>query len=280
LSAHIQIHTDLDPQVEVEVIKNAYASSEAEQLSSTFRGTEDSVKHTLRAYIDKLKHAPHELEKEVEKAEQTIRKDAKDVEHKAKDVLSLQPGHDEEDEGWSSDHSDNRQPTGSTSTSVGRRKRSRSPTSKVQPKAVGAPQRKSRRRNSVRKGMLGRVDLLKQKQREHPFVFDDSDGEGDDHRGRSRAAVTKTEDELTHLGSARNLRLDAIRRIDARREESPTRSIRFADEVEVEDEEHRSGTTTPQISILQESSPGSPLQLSSDDADSPKNKVTFDVANN
>lgn len=108
--------------VDVEVIKNAYASDEAEQLSSTFDGTEESVNSTLGAHIDIV---PHELEKEIEDVEHTIHDEANEAGQKAKHVLSVQLNHDEEDEGWTSDHSDSQQPI--ASTSIRRKIRSKSP---------------------------------------------------------------------------------------------------------------------------------------------------------
>jgi hypothetical protein len=269
---YIPIGIDQYPQVEVEVIKNAYASGETGQIISTFHGTEDSVNRKLGAHIDKLRHAPHELEKEIEKAEHVVREGVGEVEQKAKHVLSPQSSReDDEDEGWTSDRSDNQPPTASTSISADRRQHSKSPKLKVPSKAVAAPPRKGRRHNSMRKGMFGRTHLLKQKQLEHAPVFDDSDEEGNDGRGRSHIAVA---DDVARRGPAMNSRIDAIKRINARREESPARSIRFADEIG--DEENRSGTATPQISILQDSS-GSPHQTFLDDGDTSKNKVTFDV---
>ncbi|KIM73685.1 hypothetical protein PILCRDRAFT_722707 [Piloderma croceum F 1598] len=240
-------------------------------MTSTFRGTEGSVSRTLNAHIDKLRHAPHELEKEIEKAEHIVREGVEEVEQKAKHILPPQSSRDDdEDEGWTSDRSDNQQPTASTSTSADHRK---SQKLKSSSKAAAAPPRKGRRRNSMRKGVFGRAHLSKQNHPEDAAVFEDSDEEKDG-RGRSQITTGEAEDEFGRRGSAINSRIDAIRRIDARREESPTRSIRFADETG--DEEHISGTTTPQISILQDSSV-LPHQTSLDDADSPTNKVTFEI---
>src|SRR5882762_1248602 len=238
-------------------------------MSSSFRGTEDSVNRALGAYIDRLKHIPHDLETDVKNAEHIIRGEAKEVEHKTTQILQPQST-EEEDDGWASDRSDGQQATASTSTPTRRRNRSKSPTSKsrVPPKAIGAPPRKGRRRSSMRKGMLGRVHILKHKHPDNPSVFEDSDGESDDHRGRSHGAFTNVKDDLNRHGSPRNPRFDSIRRIHALRDQSPARSIRFADEVE---DENISGTNTPRVSILQEPSPGSPLQPSLDAVEFPKN---------
>jgi sodium/hydrogen antiporter len=265
----IPIDIDRDSQVEVEVIRNAYASGDTKQMTSTFHGTEASVSRTLNAHIDKLRHAPHELEKEIEKVEHTVREGVEEIEQKAKHILPPQSSRDDdEDEGWTSDRSDNQRTTASTSTSADRRKSLKLKTSS---KAVAAPPRKGRRRNSMQKGMFGRAHLLKQKHLEDAAIFEDSDEEKD---GRGRSQITTGEAELGRRGSAINSRIDVIKRIDARREESPTRSIRFADETG--DEEHKSETPTPQISILQDPSV-LPPQTSLDDADSPTNKVTFEI---
>lgn len=256
------------------MIRNAFAANEAEQFSSTFRGTEHSVQRHMGAYLHKLKHAPHELEKEVEKAEHVVAEDAKEIEHKAKRALSPQSSADEdaeEDEGWTSDHS---APTASTSGDADGRKRSKSPKHKHTSKPIVSAPRKTRRRSSMRKGMLGRAHLLKQKQPESSAVFEDSDGETNEGRGRSQAAgSSQPGDGLASRGSAKNLRIDVIRSGSSRRDESPAKSIRFADEM---DDDSRSGARTPRSSILQEN-PSPHRQGSLDDVDSPKNKVTFEL---
>jgi len=137
------------------------------------------VNRALGAYIDRLKHIPHDLETDVKNAEHIIRGEAKEVEHKTTQILQPQSTEEEED-GWASDRSDGQQATASTSTPTRRRNRSKSPTpkSRLPPKAIGAPPRKGRRRSSMRKGMLGRVHILKHKHPDNPSVFEDSDGRG------------------------------------------------------------------------------------------------------
>lgn len=219
--------------------------------------------------MHKLKHVPHEIETDVEEADH----DTKEMGHKAKHAMSPQSSHDneeEDDEGWASDHSVNQQRNTSASTITDGKKQTKSPKPKFLPKPVG----KGRRRSSMRKGVFGRAHLLRQKQPESSSAFEDSDGEdSDDHRGRRETALAGPADGLVSRGSLRSIRIDSIRGIDARREESPVRSIRF-----VGDEENRSGANTPRLSILQDSSSGSPHQGSIDDTDSPKNKVTFDLS--
>ena len=63
--------------VEVEAIRNTYVPGEAGQMSST-SAVQRPLKCSLCAYLDKLKHAPHELEQGVEKADHTIRDEAKE----------------------------------------------------------------------------------------------------------------------------------------------------------------------------------------------------------
>lgn len=261
------------------MIRNFYAANEAEQLSSTFRGTEASVGRHMTDYMDRLRRAPHEVEKEINKVEHAVVEDAKGVEHKAKHVLSPSSSTataDDEDEGWTSDRSE--RPHASMSGSTDERKRSKSPKQKHSSKPVGAVPRKGRRRNSMRKGMLGRAYLTRQKekhqQRGSSSVFEDSDGEedeNDDDDGRGRSS---TEVPSRGSGSLRNLRIDTIRRGARSRDDSPNRSIRFADEIE--SDENRSGSNTPRSPILQESSPDSPSHGPVEEPESAQ-RVTFEL---
>lgn len=257
----------------MEVIRNAFTASEVEPPSSTFRVSEAAVHRTIGAYMNKLKHVPHEIETVAAEAEHVVSNDAKEIGNRARRTMPSQSGHnndEDEDEGWMSDRSANRQPDASTSAITDGTKRTKSPKLKILPKPVG----KGRRRSSMRKGMFGRAHLLQQKQPESSSVFEDSDGEDD--RGRREFAIAEPRDGLGSRGSGRSLRLDLMRGIDTGREESPARSIRFLDEVV--DEENRSGANTPRLSILHDSFTGLPHQGSIDDVDSPKNKVTFDLS--
>lgn len=255
----------------MEVIKNAFAPGEAGPISSTFRSADTAVHRTRGAYMGKLKNVPHEVGTKVAEAEHVVSDDAKEVGNRVGHVMvpqSSQSNGEDEDDGWASDRSTNQQRGASISTTDGK-KRFKSPKLKFVPKPVG----KGRRRSSMRKGMLGRAHLTQQAQPETSSVFGESDEEED--RGRRDIALVEPKDEHVSRGSGRGLRLDLIRGIDARREDSPARSIRFQDEVK--DEGNRSGTNTPRLSILHDSFTGSPRQGSIDDVDSSKNKVTFDL---
>jgi hypothetical protein len=253
-------------QVVVEVINNAYAPSETERASSSFHRLEESLRHKLQRHTNDHRHALHKAGKNLECAEDSIRKEVGAVEQNVEHMVSPQTSHEEEDEGWTSDPSEN-EPVASASTSANCTIRSESPKPKSSSKGLVTP-RRGRRHNSIRKRMLRRGHPSTQKLPEDPAVIEDSDVEAESDRGRSQPAITKADGGFGQWSAARRSRIDAIRRIDVRREESPARSIRFADEVG--DDDNRSGITTPQI-------PTSPRRASSDDEGSSKNKVTFDL---
>jgi hypothetical protein len=212
-----------------------------------------------------LKRAPHELEKDLEHAGDAIHDGAKDMASGARRTLSPN-NDDDEDEGWASDSS---VPRGTSAADD--RTRSKSPKVKIASKPVGAVPRKGRRRNSMRKGLFGRTHLNKQKQPEDDAVFEDT-VESDEEQRRGRSMVDD-DASSSRAGSLRS-RLDNLRRLDTHRDDSPARSVRFAD-----DGESMSGSATPMISILQDtSSPSSatPHHHNSASEDS-KNKVTFNL---
>ncbi|KAF7978637.1 hypothetical protein HWV62_45136 [Athelia sp. TMB] len=227
-------------EVEVEVIRNAYAAGEADEIAQTFSGTQAHVRERLDAHLHELEHAGHEVAEGARRA--------------------LSPRHDEdqdEDEGWASD--------GEPAQDAEPRTRSRSPRVKPAPsKPVGA--KPGRRRNSMRKGLFGRAHLAKQHAQRAGAGADDAvfeeDAE-DARRGRGADA-----------GSLRS-RLDGLR-VDPRREASPARSVRWADGGDSgEGTPSRSGTSTPRVSILHDASaPASPHQNSFEEA---KGRVTFDL---
>ena len=236
-------------------------------MSSTFRATGDSVNRTLGAHTDKMP------EKGVERAEHLIQDEPGEAERDEEEE-------EEEEDGWTSDPSDNEP----SAASPNRRGRPNSLKSRTSPKAVGAPPRKGRRRISLRKGTPGRTHLPLKLQ-PHPEISSlsegadgqDGGGGGGGHRERGRSEVVVSEVNSDEPPFRKNRWLDTIRHMDARREASPARSIRFADEIG--DEENRSGAATPQLSILQDSG-APPLPLTSGDVDSPQSKVTFEVGNN
>ncbi|KZP23387.1 hypothetical protein FIBSPDRAFT_461875 [Athelia psychrophila] len=182
---------------------------------------------------------------------------------------------DDEDEGWASDSS---APRGASAADD--RTRSKSPKVKIVSKPVGAVPRKGRRRNSMRKGLFGRTQLNKQKQPEDDAVFEDAVESDEERRGRS---MVDEDASSSRAGSLRS-RLDNLRRLDTHRDESPARSVRFADggsgaNTPRLDGESMSGTATPMISILQDtSSPSSATAHHHTSAsEDSKNKVTFNL---
>ncbi|KAK0457460.1 Sodium/hydrogen exchanger family-domain-containing protein [Desarmillaria tabescens] len=127
-------------EVEVEVIKNAGHEEGEESHIIRTTGHHDSVRHEVRALLERLAEGPpkvvHTIEHEVAKATRRLspsppRKDG-----------------EEEEEGWASEHSD---AEGEASTSaMDRRKRSKSPRVKA-PVKSGT----KRRRASIRRGLAG-----------------------------------------------------------------------------------------------------------------------------
>ena len=114
----------------------------------------------LTAHMDKLKLTLHELEQDAETAGKSIQHSIKEVERKAKQVVSpkassmvIANGEEEEgEEGWASDRSSGDQD--STHLALDHRKRSRSP--QLSPKLGSVvPSRRGRRRNSMRRGLIG-----------------------------------------------------------------------------------------------------------------------------
>jgi len=181
------------------------------------------VHRTTGSYMEKLKNVPHKIETEVTEAGHAIRDDAGEIGHRAKRAMSPRSGHnddEDEDEGWASDRSATQQPNESIPITDGK-KQGKSPKLKSLPKPVG----KGRRRSSMRKGMLGRAHILKLTQPESSSVFEDSDGEGTDAHGHREIVIAEPVDGLVSRGSGRSLRFDSISGIDARREDSPVRSI-------------------------------------------------------
>ena len=235
------------------MVRDFYVSDEAEQLSPTFRGTEDSV-------------GPHELE-EINKVELAAVRGL--GVQKSRRTSTPSAVADDDDEGWASDGSD--RPHASTSCSTeNEKKSSKPPKQKHSSKPVGVVSRKGRRRNSMRKGMWGHAYLMKQQRRSSPGLEDSDGEEADDHeeegdiRGRSSSEVP-----AHGSRSLRNLRIDTIIRGTRSREDSPSRSIRFADEVNNDD--NRSGYNTPQ-------SPNSHLHDGSVDEPNSLQRVNFELS--
>ncbi|KAE9406976.1 hypothetical protein BT96DRAFT_1014388 [Gymnopus androsaceus JB14] len=148
-------------------------------------------------------------------------------------------GEEEEDEGWASDGSG---PVAATDSLTDRKQRSKSPRSKP-PKANG------RRKNSIRRGLMGRVmKSSSSSSGTKPSVVEETE-----ERGRT---ATSTEPPFTHRGSLRHNRVDSLRTAHTQRDQSPSRSIRFFDEPPTRP---GSGSTTPRHeSFGFHSAPGTP----------------------
>ncbi|EMD40247.1 hypothetical protein CERSUDRAFT_112439 [Gelatoporia subvermispora B] len=288
--------------VQVEVQKNA--SSPEETTTETFRVAEDAAEHVVGEIRDKIHNAPnfgeivHKAQDNFHHNSQDLVDMAHEVEHKAKQAFGMrderrQNGHngdhhDEDDEGWVSDAS-NGQPHASTSAAEEER-RSKSPKSKSPklPKAPSVRPSTGRRRTSIRRGLLGGrpvssiarsySDNLLGRHREEPEQdqngYDAGTESPGDARGRQPALRADTARTASSLRLPRHARVDSLRALESprpSRDQSPTRSVRFADTPE------RSGFATPRIlSPTSALSPTSSSEVSSDvegetGVDSPRN---------
>ncbi|KAJ3840475.1 Sodium/hydrogen exchanger family-domain-containing protein [Lentinula raphanica] len=283
-------------EVEVEVIKN-YGSPEAH--SSLFRGERTEAHKHIKEYLGRLRKAVDDntmetrkrAEKDVKEmesvAKDTLEHGAEKVEHsahdakeKAKEVVAdvASIGHDssgpspgpstpmnthptsendfavddEEDEGWASDASG---PVAPTDLSAVKKQRSKSPKSK-------SPKGSGRRRNSIRRGLMGRV-MKTTDSGSKPSAVDEMD-----ERGRTSQQVSSSPFLSSPRGSLRHHRIDSLRTLHSQRsrEQSPARSIRFFDEAPSPTSTRPgSGTSTPrQESFHLRTVPGTPP----DEADS------------
>lgn len=172
---------------------------------------------------------------------------AEELEQRLKEIVK---GDEEDDEGWASDTSS--PPT--TGGSGDARRRSKSPRSKVPPK-LGTTARASKRRNSMRRGILSphRVGSP-----------GPSSPVAEEPRGRNLSInITSPTSEPASPGSQpgtpgssiRHARLDRVHALSpGSRDVSPSRSIRFADS---QQDPTRSGAATPRLSVYQDSSSGS-----------------------
>jgi sodium/hydrogen antiporter len=310
-------------KVEVEVIRNAFAPGE-EQNTSAFRGNERSVPHFIAARIDRAiaGNAPHENDPAFDETEDDSIGDAtiqKGLKTTPQAISPLSTGIDEKDEeeGWASDRSAGSQQSGSAIHAVdfGSDGKKRTKPQKKKPTIKSIPLGKGRRRNSMRKGLLGQArQIMDHKspppaQRQDESEIKESDSEGDEpERGRrsimipesssafgpstgaiprprtadsSRQGTATSSRPSTARSSIRHLRADAIRAEARSREHSPSRSIRFADE-----DRPGSGTTTPTArhSLLFNGNTNIPSgstaheRSPSDDVDFGTGRVTFDLS--
>ncbi|KAJ4488279.1 Sodium/hydrogen exchanger family-domain-containing protein [Lentinula aciculospora] len=276
-------------EVEVEVIKN-YGSPDAH--SSSFRGERAEAQRHLKEYLGRLRKAVDDTTAETRKRAE---KDVRDMENMAKDSLGqgvekmensarnakakakeavtegpvvtstgrnssqdqastphMPTEHefavdddDEEDEGWASDASG---PTGSPDISAAKKQRSKSPRSK--PVKVSG-----RRRNSIRRGLMGRVmKSTDSPTGSKPPIVDETED-----RGRALGYPSSVQHPSSPGGSLRHNRIDSLRTLHSQRsrEQSPARSIRFFDEAP--NSRPGSGSTTPRHeSFNLRSAPGTP----------------------
>ncbi|EJC98839.1 uncharacterized protein FOMMEDRAFT_23244 [Fomitiporia mediterranea MF3/22] len=259
-------------EVEVQVKRGAVAAEEGQEETEvlrTFRGSPGEVEHTARHFKDKLKEKMHHEEKEVEEA---VREIGEEVEKRVKIVedglngssgsssLSKNnerrpaeaPGNDDDDEGWASDRSGQRNGPSSfrgvhSSTDDLARKRSKSPKHKSGIKALSHGVR--RHRTSIRRSLLGKVRPLTStiSKISEPGTEEENDEveeereEGKGTRGRHLAIGLP--ERLSHR------RVDSLRASPTPRSASPARSVRsvrFASE---------SGAATP---VEERDSPVSP----------------------
>ncbi|TFK93083.1 hypothetical protein K466DRAFT_479289 [Polyporus arcularius HHB13444] len=285
-------------EVEVEVQRNAYGPSETTTHKLRVAGgTSRRVVNDLR---DKLRQAPHELEKTVAHAEQGIMDEVHDIEQAAHHALSPQSSptnirkkeregetrgqQDEEDEGWMSDQSAS-EPSGSGAEREGK-PRGKSPKHKS-PKG-------SRKRISIRRGALGQrpKSILHQTQSEDNFrarrpsvnLNDEEDEsrnasgahtpaerEQNEQRGRtSTVRVMAPSGPGTHTpphARPTHRRIDSIRSAAPSREMSPARSVRFADDL--------SRVVSPTSPTNSQSQTETEQQQNDDD--SPRSQVRFSL---
>ncbi|EPQ54422.1 hypothetical protein GLOTRDRAFT_61511 [Gloeophyllum trabeum ATCC 11539] len=269
-------------EVEVEVVRNAFESN-AEKMTSLYRGRHDIVHQTVEANLSRLRHAQHEVGKSMEKAEENVQHGLHAAEHgmqnaerRAEGVLlphgeSSDQGHDQEqgaeDEGWMSDHSIEIDESSPSHVSFSdRRPRSKSPKQRS-PSKTGSS-RTGRHRPSGRKGILARPQLLSHNRTQSLGDL------GEDHRVLTLDSPTSSRPNTPDIRLPRHSRIQTMRSAAASRDASPARSIRFADDPP-------SGASTPRgpLSPRSPSTPlASPTSPTTDD-DSPKTKVTFDLPN-
>ncbi|KAJ4480442.1 Sodium/hydrogen exchanger family-domain-containing protein [Lentinula edodes] len=259
-------------EVEVEVIKN-YGSPDAH--SSLFRGERAEAQRHLKEYLGRLRKA---VDNNTAETRQKAEKDVKEMENMAKETLEhgiekveqsahsakemvkevvaegpvvASSGHDSseppldqvtntahefavedeesEDEGWASDAD-----AALTDITAAKKQRSKSPRSKTL-KTGG------RRRNSIRRGLMGRVmKSTDTSSSSKPSAVDELD-----ERGRNLGHPSSVQPHSSPGSSLRHNRIDSLRTVHSQksREQSPARSIRFFDEAP--SSRPGSGTTTP-----------------------------------
>ncbi|KAF9070315.1 Sodium/hydrogen exchanger family-domain-containing protein [Rhodocollybia butyracea] len=259
-------------EVEVEVIKN-YDSPHAD--SSLFRGPHADAQKHLKEYLGRLRKAVDDTTSETRKkaehkvmelersAQETLEKGVDEVEHSSRnkettremakemsvDDTAATSGHrpshqslpldagtnydaegeeeEEEEEGWASDASG---PGAQPDVSSVKKQRSKLPKNKTT--------KPRRRRNSIRRGLIGRVMKTTPSGSKPPVIEEVVE------RGRS-SDVLSTSVPPSSAGSLRHHRIDSLKSsyTQGSREQSPARSVRFFDEPATS--RPSSGATTP-----------------------------------
>ncbi|KAF9220867.1 hypothetical protein BS17DRAFT_286688 [Gyrodon lividus] len=279
-------------EVDVEIIHNAFESTK-ENTSIHLKAAGTALR-TSRAYLQHVFQAPEEIQTNVEQVEETIKENLHAAEDEAQKVLSAtrgssgdnldrsMEGEPDEEENWASDRSGDDgivSPSGAQSPGD-RRKRPKLGMGKTAHKQIGVGlSRKSRRRSSVSEqgsfSAHARHLLVDQSQPLSPGTGaqESTVAEHADRRGRRSNPDRHSSDVSAHR-SIKHRRLESLKLDQHSRDQSPTRSVRFADE-------ERSGTSTPRISTLQ-NEPWLPDNQVGDspvdeDEESMKGRVTFEL---
>ncbi|KAJ3900872.1 hypothetical protein F5879DRAFT_992479 [Lentinula edodes] len=253
-------------EVEVEVIKN-YGSPDAH--SSLFRGERAEAQQHLKEYLGRLRKA---VDDNTAETRQKAEKDVKEMENTAKETLEHgiekveQSAHSAKEmvkevvaEGpvvAGSGHDSSEPPLDQVTNTAhefavedeesededitaAKKQRSKSPRSKTL-KTGG------RRRNSIRRGLMGRVMKSPDtSSSSKPSAVDELD-----ERGRNLGHPSSGQPHSSPGSSLRHNRIDSLRTVHSQksREQSPARSIRFFDEAP--SSRLGSGTTTPRHESL------------------------------
>ncbi len=297
--------------MEVEVQRNAYGPHET--TTHRVRVAEDASATVIGEIRDRIRHAPHDVADILDLAEQRVRHEAHEMGERTKEaghaaMLALSPqsspqqkreknsdrapreggGAGSEDDGWMSDQS------GGTPSGTTGKARSKSPKIKI-PKTKIATSRPvgsgSRKRTSIRRGLLGqRPQVIQRSQSEDLDVrrsaVPEAEAEAEEStsgsgahtpdEGRGRSSGQRPPPGPRHgsgVHTPRHMRIDSIRSATQSREMSPARSVRFADE-----HPDRSGHATPKI--VSSTSPSSPAETEAEgeqEDDSPRSQVRFSL---
>ncbi|KAF9240279.1 Sodium/hydrogen exchanger family-domain-containing protein [Melanogaster broomeanus] len=249
-------------EVNVEIIRNAFEPTKKDS-SVHLKAAAGTAIRTSRDYLQQFRHAAEQVQKRAEQAGETIEHDLQVAGARAREVVSAtrastgdnfdrstegEPGYEDD---WASDLSGD---DVSVKPSGDRRKRPRQGKGKAVPKQIGVGlSRKGRRRSSMSEqsslSAHTRPSLVDQSQLQSPppsggDVQDPSDvPEATDWRGRSSPPERQGSD-LSAPQSIKHRRLESLRLHRHSRDESPSRSVRFADE-------ERSGMSTQRNSMLQ-----------------------------